>query len=75
MIWANINTPTYFSPSLPSQGGPPAGPDDASEHGLPGPDGPESSNHNIDWLQSIKQFLFNVLYHILVASLILMALF
>ena len=30
---------------------------------------------NLDWLQSIKQFFINVSYHILVASLILMALF
>ena len=29
----------------------------------------------IDWLQSIKQFFINVSYHILVASLTLMALF
>ena len=29
----------------------------------------------IDWLQSLKQFLINVSYHILVASLTLMALF
>ena len=29
----------------------------------------------IDWLQSLKQFFINVSYHILVASLTLMALF
>ena len=29
----------------------------------------------LDWLQSFKQFFINVLYHILVASLTLMALF
>ena len=29
----------------------------------------------IDWLQSLKQFFINVPYHILVASLTLMALF
>ena len=28
----------------------------------------------LDWLQSLKQFLINVSYHILVASLTLMAL-
>ena len=30
---------------------------------------------DIDWLQSLKQFFINVSYHILVASLTLMALF
>ena len=30
---------------------------------------------NVDWLQSLKQFFINVSYHILVASLTLMALF
>ena len=30
---------------------------------------------HIDWLQSLKQFFINVSYHILVASLTLMALF
>ena len=30
---------------------------------------------SIDWLQSLKQFFINVPYHILVASLTLMALF
>ena len=29
----------------------------------------------LDWLQSLKQFFINVSYHILVASLTLMALF
>ena len=29
----------------------------------------------VDWLQSLKQFFINVSYHILVASLTLMALF
>ena len=29
---------------------------------------------NIDWLQALKQFFINVSYHILVASLTLMAL-
>ena len=29
----------------------------------------------LDWLQSLKQFIINVSYHILVASLTLMALF
>ena len=29
----------------------------------------------LDWLQSLKQFFINVLYHILVASLTPMALF
>ena len=29
---------------------------------------------NLDWLQSLKQFFINVPYHILVASLTLMAL-
>ena len=29
----------------------------------------------VDWLQSLKQFFINVPYHILVASLTLMALF
>ena len=29
----------------------------------------------IDWLQSLKQFFINVSYHVLVASLTLMALF
>ena len=31
--------------------------------------------HNVDWLQSLKQFFINVSYHIHVASLTLMALF
>ena len=31
--------------------------------------------NQIDWLQSLKQFFTNVSYHILVASLTLMALF
>ena len=30
---------------------------------------------DVDWLQSLKQFFINVSYHILVASLTLMALF
>ena len=30
---------------------------------------------NLDWLQSLKQFFINVSYHILAASLTLMALF
>ena len=30
---------------------------------------------DLDWLQSLKQFFINVSYHILVASLTLMALF
>ena len=30
---------------------------------------------SLDWLQSLKQFFINVSYHILVASLTLMALF
>ena len=30
---------------------------------------------SVDWLQSLKQFFINVSYHILVASLTLMALF
>ena len=33
------------------------------------------NNDGIDWLQSLKQFFINVSYHILVASLTLMALF
>ena len=32
-------------------------------------------HHNIDWLQSLKQFFINVSYHIIEASLTLMALF
>ena len=32
------------------------------------------TRYNIDWLQSLKQFFINVSYHILVASLTLMAL-
>ena len=40
----------------------------------------EDGNHTVcacmlDWLQSLKQFFINVSYHILVASLTLMALF
>ena len=36
----------------------------------------ESPNDDqVDWLQSLKQFFINVSYHILVASLTLMALF
>ena len=31
--------------------------------------------HDVDWLQSLKQFFINVSYHILIASLTLMALF
>ena len=31
--------------------------------------------YNLDWLQSLKQFFINVSYHILVASLTLMARF
>ena len=34
-----------------------------------------SLSFQLDWLQSIKQFFINVSYHILVASLTLMALF
>ena len=33
------------------------------------------SEDRLDWLQSLKQFFINVSYHVLVASLILMALF
>ena len=33
------------------------------------------SMYVLDWLQSLKQFFINVSYHILVASLTLMALF
>ena len=33
------------------------------------------SGEEVDWLQSLKQFFINVSYHILVASLTLMALF
>ena len=33
------------------------------------------SHEQVDWLQSLKQFFINVSYHILVASLTLMALF
>ena len=32
-------------------------------------------SQNIDWLQTLKQLFTNVSYHILVASLTLMALF
>ena len=32
-------------------------------------------SEEVDWLQSLKQFFINVSYHILVASLTLMALF
>ena len=35
----------------------------------------DQSSLSIDWLQSLKQFFMNVSYHILVASLTLMALF
>ena len=35
----------------------------------------KSTTTNVDWLQSLKQFFINVSYHILVASLTLMALF
>ena len=34
-----------------------------------------STHGTVDWLQSLKQFFINVSFHILVASLILMALF
>ena len=36
---------------------------------------PGSAGQELDWLQSLKQFFINVSYHILVASLTLMALF
>ena len=34
----------------------------------------QTTGHKVDWLQSLKQFFINVSYHILVASLTLMAL-
>ena len=35
----------------------------------------ENKSDQVDWLQSLKQFFINVSYHILVASLTLVALF
>ena len=35
----------------------------------------EGYGKNLDWLKSLKHFFINVSYHVLVASLTLMALF
>ena len=48
---------------------------DLSFYGTCTPDDELDSTDCLDWLQSLKQFFTNVSYHILVASLTLMALF